>query len=470
MPLMRLIAEKIGPFETLDIDLSDGPGRPRLGPHILAGVNASGKSTVLRAIAWTLSSSLSGFPEEEWWHFLRGPESRVLVCMLFGPNRSYINAGTADTAADWEERLKTWVASKGVPGEIGLLHSLGVRGDTVSGRTDVLNQEPLIAAYAPVRALSYVDSPAKMESLKHPTDDSLGFESSVQNRAIQRWLVDLFSRRALAKERGQEFDSYEQTLTRFQDALKLVCDDPKIRIDVELGPILEPRLNFHGKNLNFSQLSDGIRTTIGWLADFMMRQDRTEVSKEAKSAKSDDRGILLLDEIDIYLHPRWQRTLLPAIRKALPNVQVVASSHSPFVISSCRDARIHILTLDERGTAHTSPPQDAPFGESITATLKDIFGVESRFDAQTENDLKTWDNLRREEAVGRLTQAKRKQLDNLSRNLSERSEELRLIVNIPRPLPTNVLNSLTRRAGRKPPHARSPKGSGTRTPRSVKLG
>src|ERR1039457_3925569 len=102
------------------------------------------------------------------------------------------------------------------------------------------------------------------------------------------------------------------------------------------------------------------------------------------------------------------------MRKALPEVQIIASSHSPFVISSCRDARIHVLTLDQRGVAHADPPQDAPFGESVTATLKDFFGVESRFDVQTERDLKVWDDLRREEAIGRLPQAKRKQLENLS--------------------------------------------------------
>ena len=67
---MRLIAENIGPFERLDIDFSDGNGKLHRGPHILAGVNGSGKSTVLRAIAWALSRDGCGFPKEEWRHFL----------------------------------------------------------------------------------------------------------------------------------------------------------------------------------------------------------------------------------------------------------------------------------------------------------------------------------------------------------------------------------------------------------------
>jgi len=467
MPLMRLVAENIGPFERLDVDFSDGSGNPYRGPHIFAGVNGSGKSTVLRAIAWLLASPDSGFPLAEWRHFLRGPESRALVQVSCERDKCYINAGTRDTTAGWEGPLERWVSGQ-VTGKVRFLHSLGDEaGGTIARPPHAPNQEPLIAAYAPARRLSYVPRSAKMESLRDPADHSLGFESTVQNRAIQHWLVDLFSRRAIAKERGREFDSYQQTITRFQDALKLVCDDPEIRVDVELGPILEPRLNLHGKNLNFSQLSDGIRTTMGWLADFMMRQEQTTASDTAESA---ERGILLLDEIDIYLHPRWQRTLLPAMRAALPNIQIIASSHSPFVVSSCQDARIHVLTLDQQGIAHVRPPQEAPFGESVAATLKDIFGVESRFDVQTETDLKEWDNLKREEAVGKLTQARRRQLGTLSQQLSERSEELRLIVESPNALPANILSSLTGNPARKSPHARSPKGNGDRIPRGANLG
>lgn len=158
------------------------------------------------------------------------------------------------------------------------------------------------------------------------------------------------------------------------------------------------------------------------------------------------------------------------MRKALPNVQIIASSHSPFVISSCSDARIHVLELNPEGVAHARPPQEAPFGESVSATLRDIFEVESRFDVQTEGDLKKWDNLKREEAVGKLTPAKRKQLESLSNELSERSEELNLIVSSPGKLPASILNSLTGHSGRKPTSARSPKRNGTRAPRSTKLG
>jgi hypothetical protein len=458
MPLMRLIAENVGPFERLDIDFSDGNGKPHRGPHILAGVNGSGKSTVLRAIAWALSWGGEGFPNKEWQHFLRGDKSRAALHIAPSDAPAYV----IQVSSQWD---KGWDEVGHFAGSLGL-----VEGSVTAPADDAfrwtrfgkgLRHHPFTAsAYAPVRALSYLDAlAANAEPLKRWPENSLGFESTIQNSAIQRWWVDLFSRKALAKERGQEFRAYEKTLARLREAVKLICDDPAIELDVEFGPIIEPRVVSHGKKLNFSQLSDGVRTTIGWIADFMMRQDN--------GPKSVKEGLLLLDEIDIYLHPKWQRTLLPAMREALPDVQIIASSHSPFVISSCSDARVHVLQLDGEGLANACPPQHAPFGESVTATLKDIFGVASRFDVQTESDLKRWDNLKKDEAVGKLTAAKREQLETLSENLSERSEELKLIVKSPGALPTSLLNKLASRPLQK--RLQGQKGNGNRPSRNAKL-
>jgi energy-coupling factor transporter ATP-binding protein EcfA2 len=443
MSVVRLIAEDVGPFDRVDVDCSDGLGRPHLGPHILAGVNGSGKSTLLRSIAWAMDWTDYGFPDQEWQYFLRTTRARALVHLKPAEDLSYVHAVTADTERGWEESLRDWVASFGFPVDKKPSHRYKSRLSPPKfswarfGGPEEIEEERIftIAAYAPSRRLFHVEAPARVEALPDPTDQCLGFESAIQNSAIQRWLVDLVSKRAIAKERGKQFDSYEQSLNSFQAALKLICGDD-VRIDVELGPVLEPRLNLYGKSLNFSQLSDGIRTTVGWLADFLMRQDQTDWKSDVRAKRP---GILLLDEIDIYLHPRWQRILLPAMRKALPNVQLIASSHSPFVISSCADARIHVLNLNEDGTACITPPQEAPFGESVTATLKDIFGVDSRFDVKTESDLKAWNDLKKEEAASSLTSTKRQQLEALTRELSQRSEELRLIVSTPQGPPLNLM-------------------------------
>ena len=260
-----------------------------------------------------------------------------------------------------------------------------------------------------------------------------------KNEIIQAWLLSLYSRRAIARDRGQRGDQYTRSLERFENALRLLYDK-SLSFEVDIEPDLQPRLKAFGHHLDFSQLPDGVRSTVGWIADFMMRQDLMKADAQPGMKSS---GVLLLDEVDAHLHPRWQRSLLPAMWEALPDVQILVTSHSPFVISSCPNSRVHVLELDSVGRATAKPPVDSPIGESVTAILKDIFGVESRFDVLTERELDEWNTLKKREVVGSLSAADKSRLRELTMMLAGRSEELRSIVAAPLTIPDNVLHSLT---------------------------
>jgi hypothetical protein len=294
--------------------------------------------------------------------------------------------------------------------------------------------------------LRYLGFLEGVQKLTDPYKNCLAFESTVDNEGIHRWLLDLYSRRAIAKERGEPTEPYERSLGHFQAALGLVCGEG-ISYDVDIERGLQLRLRAFGQSLNFSQLPDGVRNTVGWLADFMMRQDLVEWAAALKGKRP---GILLLDEVDAHLHPRWQRTLLPAMRAALPDVQIIVTSHSPFIISSCPGARVHVLKLDERsGRAQALKPEDVPVGQSVVATLKDIFGVSSRFDVQTERELEEWNQLLRQEAAGKLSRRDRLRLDTLTTELSQRNEELRYTVAVRQPPGRNSTSIPSKRRQRK---------------------
>jgi energy-coupling factor transporter ATP-binding protein EcfA2 len=480
MPLLRLIAEGVGPFERLDVDLSDGKGNPHLGPHIFAGVNGSGKSTVLRTLAWVMDTGTSGFQYADWAHLTAGyANSRALVLIQPPGAAAYARACTKGDPAG----LDVW--SKSAPSGTGidkrLLQGLDVEcwvgkvdlrefgGKRVPAREDedrtsrlVFRDKPLvlgdrafnvpayspaarragefnIAAYSPSRALRHVAAVDVTKRLAGADENSLAFESTVQNEFVQSWLLSLYSKRAISRERRQSGDQYTRSLERFENALRLLYDEG-VSFDVELEPSFQPRLKAFGRNLDFSQLPDGVRSTVGWIADFMMRQDLVKWDPHLDGKRP---GVLLLDEVDAHLHPLWQRRLLPAMRKALPDVQILVTSHSPFVISSCPGSRVHVLELDDNGRAHARPPVDSPIGESVTTTLKEIFGVDSRFDVLTERELDEWNTLKRREVAGSLSAADRSRLEELTITLANRSEELRSIVASPLTIPESVLRSLT---------------------------
>ena len=95
-----------------------------------------------------------------------------------------------------------------------------------------------------------------------------------------------------------------------------------------------------GMKIPFRSLSDGYRSFIGWVGDLLYH-----VCFGAPSGKKLDEGsgIVLVDEIDLHLHPRWQMKVIPTIAKALPRMQFVFTSHSPLVAGSLE--WMNIITL-----------------------------------------------------------------------------------------------------------------------------
>lgn len=462
--IARLAGEGIGPFKSFDFDFSDPEGNPHPGPHIFAGINGSGKSTVLRTLAWLLESCRieAGFQWQQWQHLLEGyGVSRAMMVLTLSDKSQALIAQTTDVAEGWSVRLNQWLKALLTGERFQSLQEKLYQSATGVWPTqfvspDLFERKPcgylllpdwkpmntvLAAAYGPSRLLRHLAQVDLSLQLEHFRAKALSFEATVQNEAIQSWLVGLFSKRAIARERGENLARYSTVLAHFENALKLICDQD-VTFGVDIEPSLQPRLLMYGKRLDFSQLPDGVRSTVGWLADFLMRMDTrsslpdTEpgflgliAGKRPSISRAGPSYVLLLDEIDAHLHPRWQRSILPSLKKAMPEVQVFATSHSPFVISSCPGARIHVLELNEQeGVARNRPPVDAPIGESILATIKDIFGVSSRFDIETERLLDEWNELHKGQAKGTLSAKENERITELTRDLSERSEELRQIV------------------------------------------
>jgi energy-coupling factor transporter ATP-binding protein EcfA2 len=464
MPLVRLIAEGVGPFERLDIDLSDGKGKPHLGPHIFAGVNGSGKSTVLKTLAWVMDCGNAGFQHDDWQHLLNGHTRSRALAVLRPPFESSLRIAACTRGIlgqDWRD-FTAWIRSAlsdygldegdlsalkgGDPLDAWTVASISANASwLLFPRFHASPAWSNLAAYAPSKVLKYLASPDVAKTSSEGPEKSLAFESTVQNEAIQAWLLSLFSRRAIARERHQSGEEYTRSLGRFEKALQLIYGE-SVSFEVEIEPRFQPRLKVLGRSLNFSQLPDGVRSTVAWIADFMMRQDLFKWDPRLNGKRP---GILLLDEVDAHLHPLWQRRLLPASREVLPDVQILVTSHSPFVISSCPNSRVHVLELDQDGHAHARPPVDSPIGESVTTTLKEIFDVDSRFDVLTEKQLDEWNTLKKREATSSLSAADKSRLKKLTETLAERSEELRSIVASPLTIPQSVLRSLTA-AGTKP--------------------
>jgi predicted ATP-binding protein involved in virulence len=123
--------------------------------------------------------------------------------------------------------------------------------------------------------------------------------------------------------------------------------------------------------LPVSMLSDGIRNAVAIAGDLAHRCVRLNRHWGSK-APSRTPGIVLIDEIDLHLHPEWQQTIIRSLRAAFPRIQFIVTTHSPQVLSTVDKRCIRVLHAD--GTVTT--PQQQTKGVESPKILATVMGVD----------------------------------------------------------------------------------------------
>lgn len=110
-----------------------------------------------------------------------------------------------------------------------------------------------------------------------------------------------------------------------------------------------------GTNLTFDQLSEGYKSILIFVTDLLYRLNKN-ASEGKKTA--DFKGIVLVDEIDLHLHPKWQRVIIGKLRKLLPNIQFIFTTHSPTIIQGASEDAImfRVYRNKEDGKTRVSDP------------------------------------------------------------------------------------------------------------------
>lgn len=109
---------------------------------------------------------------------------------------------------------------------------------------------------------------------------------------------------------------------------------------IEMQP---PRLvaSLDGTEFSFEQLSDGYRNVLALAADIAWQMAREHEPPDRKSPQTE--AVVLIDEIELHLHPSWQQRILPDLMSTFPNAQFVVSTHSPQVLSTIQPQ--HVVEL-----------------------------------------------------------------------------------------------------------------------------
>jgi hypothetical protein len=239
------------------------------------------------------------------------------------------------------------------------------------------------------------------------------FSDAAELRNAEEWLLqtDYSASKPSEFQRKQQerLDQVKQML------LNILPEVDAIRFDTGSGTRPIPEVEFQTPYgwVQLRQLGYGYRTLIGWMVDLASRM--VERYPESSDPLAEP-AVVLVDEIDLHLHPTWQRKLIGYLTERFPNTQFIATAHSPLIVQAASEANLVVL---RREGDHVVIDNDfkAIRGWTIDQVLtSDLFGLESSRPPEYDRLL-----ARRKELLskGRLTQANKKELAQLKAKIGQ---------------------------------------------------
>ena len=360
---------EVGPFSDTTIHFAK---REDAGAevHILTGSNGSGKSTVLAAL------SLPFIPIDEAVRDMR-PRMKTKLSQI--------------------EMETNWGLIGFIPDhkKVSPAHQFGASGHTVFYSTkmsDALSHyfmalQSNYVKNVPILTLAFSGhrfiGPGKLSNITEPNfaQSLLSSASFSQHdpELLVQWVANTKAKAALARADGEPATEYEAALDVVKNSLSEIIGKP-VEFKIQRDP-LAVQLQIGSEVVPLEGLADGLKAMIALLADVLMRLDKAPWAADITGPLTARPMILLLDEIDIHLHPKWQRKILPVLQKTFTNAQIFVSTHSPFVVGSVDDAFVY--RLDPTSTNIHAVRSGA--GQSYMTILASIFDVSEQFDPETES-------------------------------------------------------------------------------------
>ena len=172
--------------------------------------------------------------------------------------------------------------------------------------------------------------------------------------------------------------------------------------------------NILGEPLYAGALSSGTQGTLLWIWALALKMAHHYDWQEDWEKKP---AILLIDEIENHLHPTWQRRIIPALLEHFPGLQIFATTHSPFVVAGLKAGQVHLLKRDENtGVVTSSTNTEDIIGWTADEILRTMMGVDEPTDQLTVDRANRLRELRGKDA---LTAEEQDELNTLRRQVNQ---------------------------------------------------
>ncbi|MDY0176836.1 MAG: AAA family ATPase [Lentisphaeria bacterium] len=154
----------------------------------------------------------------------------------------------------------------------------------------------------------------------------------------------------------------------------------------------------NGRTLTVNQLSDGEKCLMALIGDMARR---LAIANPGHENPLEGKGIFLIDEIDLHLHPIWQQILVPRLNIVFPKCQFLITTHSPHVITHVPPENLFLLEMAKEGLILNEASES--YGKTVERVLEDLMGMDTTRPKQVDHDIK---EIFRQINDGNLQQAK----------------------------------------------------------------
>ncbi|ULX50626.1 hypothetical protein A9P79_01245 [Cupriavidus taiwanensis] len=325
-------------IQSLDLDFSaeGAASEGRAAATVLLGENATGKSSVLQAIALVL---MDGDLRKKLI-----PYPRVLV-------RAASHGELSAVASDVLSSIKLTL-------DIGETRILSIKSN--GEWSDDVGAVPMMLAYGAHRMFG-TEAAAPRTYRREASIRSLFHRNQPIAHSAQ-WLQTI------------DRSTFEAVARAMREILALGPKDG-IRRE-ESGKIF---VSAHGRDMPLERLSDGYRALSALVLDIMRNMLRLWRNLE------DAQGIVLIDEIEVHLHPRWKMQVVGALRRAMPQIQFMFTTHDPLCLRGMLGDEVHVLVRDE--SAQVQEMTGLPDVRGMRAEqllTSEFFGLSSTSDPEAD--------------------------------------------------------------------------------------